>query len=147
MDGMKVFTSTNISPPPRARQVSVLTRWRGACWRADTRSPWCAATTVGAKRALGGAALPLAAQQNLAVQVRWLTGRLENHLLGNHWFANAKALVIAGLYFEGPEANAWLARGLRKRACEVSEQILPDGGTLNAAPCTTRFRWKTCWTW
>lgn len=80
------------------------------------------------KWALGGEALPVAAQQSLAVQVRWLTGRLEHHLLGNHLFANAKALVMAGLFFEGPEADAWLAMGLRLLAREVPEQVLPDGG-------------------
>jgi len=38
-------------------------------------------------------------KKNLATQVRWLRRRLEVHLLGNHLFANAKALVFAGLYF------------------------------------------------
>ncbi len=80
------------------------------------------------KWALCGAVLPPAAQLSLAVQVRWLTGRLEYHLLGNHLFANAKALVMAGLFFEGPEADAWLAQGLRILAREVPEQILYDGG-------------------
>jgi uncharacterized heparinase superfamily protein len=80
------------------------------------------------KWALGGASLPATAQHSLAVQVRWLTGRLEHHLLGNHLFANAKALVIAGLFFEGPEADAWVALGLRILAREVPEQVLPDGG-------------------
>jgi uncharacterized heparinase superfamily protein len=80
------------------------------------------------KWTLSGAALPPAAYQSLAVQVRSLTGRLENHLLGNHLFANAKALVMAGLYFEGPEADGWLALGLRILAREVPEQMLPDGG-------------------
>jgi uncharacterized heparinase superfamily protein len=80
------------------------------------------------KWALGGAVLSTAAQKSLAVQVRWLTGRLENHLLGNHLFANAKALVMAGLFFEGEEADAWLTQGLRILAREVPEQLLPDGG-------------------
>jgi uncharacterized heparinase superfamily protein len=80
------------------------------------------------KWALGGAALPSGAQESLAVQVRWLTGRLENHLLGNHLFANAKALVMAGLFFEGEEADAWLTQGLGILAREVPEQLLPDGG-------------------
>ena len=80
------------------------------------------------KWTLNGAAMSAAAHQSLAVQVRWLTGRLENHLLGNHLFANAKALVMAGLYFEGPEADTWLALGLRILASEVPEQVLPDGG-------------------
>jgi hypothetical protein len=39
------------------------------------------------------------------MQVRFLRKRLEVHLLGNHLFANAKALVFAGLYFSGDEAE------------------------------------------
>jgi uncharacterized heparinase superfamily protein len=80
------------------------------------------------KWAMSGGTLTPCARQSLAVQVRWLTGRLENHLLGNHLFANAKALVIAGLFFDSPEADAWLIKGLKILACEVPEQILPDGG-------------------
>lgn len=80
------------------------------------------------KWALGGAALSHDLIQSLAVQVRWLSRRLEVHLLGNHLFANAKALVLAGLFFEGPEADAWLEKGLRILAREMPEQLLPDGG-------------------
>ncbi len=80
------------------------------------------------KWAMSGVTLSLAACQSLVVQVRWLTGRLENHLQGNHLFANAKALFIAGLFFDGPEADAWLIKGLKILAREVPEQILPDGG-------------------
>jgi uncharacterized heparinase superfamily protein len=80
------------------------------------------------KWALNGAELSEAVVQSLAVQMRWLTGRIENHLLGNHLFANAKALTMAGLFFEGAEANLWLSKGLRILAREVPEQLLPDGG-------------------
>ena len=80
------------------------------------------------KWTLGGADLSEAAMQSLAVQLRWLNSRLENHLLGNHLFANAKALVMAGLFFEGSEADTWLAKGLRILASEVPEQLLSDGG-------------------
>jgi uncharacterized heparinase superfamily protein len=80
------------------------------------------------KWALGRTGLSPAAEHSLAVQLRWLSGRLENHLLGNHLFANAKALLMAGLFFEGPEADAWLAKGLSILAREVPEQLLPDGG-------------------
>lgn len=72
--------------------------------------------------------------QSLAVQARWLSGRLETHLLGNHLFVNAKALVFAGLYFEGPEATRWLERGLRILRREVNEQILADGGQFELSP-------------
>ena len=80
------------------------------------------------KWALAGNALPVECGHSLAVQARWLSRRLEVHLLGNHLFANAKALVFAGLFFEGPEADAWLERGMRILQREVPEQILTDGG-------------------
>ncbi|MCX6545085.1 MAG: alginate lyase family protein [Acidobacteria bacterium] len=80
------------------------------------------------KWALNGNVLPSECVQSLAVQVRWLSRRLEFHLLGNHLFSNAKALVFAGLFFDGPEADAWLARGVCILEKEVREQILSDGG-------------------
>ncbi len=80
------------------------------------------------KWALAGNELPPGALDSLAAQARWLTRRLERHLLGNHLFANAKALVFAGCFFKGAEADNWLAEGLRILAREVPEQILPDGG-------------------
>lgn len=72
--------------------------------------------------------LSTAALNSLAVQIRWLSTRLEVHLLGNHLFANAKALVFSGLFFEGKEADRWLKKGLRIINREIEEQILPDGG-------------------
>ncbi len=57
------------------------------------------------KLALAGNALPPGCVQSLAVQTRWLRRRLEHHLLGNHLFANAKALVFAGAFFVGPEVH------------------------------------------
>ncbi|MCC1494838.1 heparinase II/III family protein [Cognatishimia sp. F0-27] len=86
------------------------------------------------KAALGGMALPDAAHHSLAVQARWLTQRLEWHLLGNHLFANAKALMFAGLYFDGPEARGWRAVARRILETEIDEQILPDGGHFELSP-------------
>lgn len=80
------------------------------------------------KWALCGNTLSSECVQSLAVQTRWLSRRLEIHLLGNHLFANAKALVFAGLFFEGSEANHWLEKGLQILKREVPEQILSDGG-------------------
>lgn len=75
-----------------------------------------------------GNELPEVCHRSLAVQARWLAGRLEYHLLGNHLFANAKALTHAGLYFSGPEADAWYSRGMRIIERELREQVLTDGG-------------------
>jgi uncharacterized heparinase superfamily protein len=86
------------------------------------------------KYALAGQESSEAAMQSLATQGRALRRRLEYHLLGNHLFANAKALVFAGLYFEGPEADAWLHKGMSLLAREIPEQILPDGGQFERSP-------------
>jgi uncharacterized heparinase superfamily protein len=86
------------------------------------------------KWVLAGNTPDAAALHSLAVQTRWLTHRLERHLLGNHLFANAKALVLAGLFFDGPEAMGWLAKGKEILACEIPEQILPDGGQFELSP-------------
>ena len=80
------------------------------------------------KWALGGNLLPREAVHSLAVQARWLSRRMEHHLLGNHLFSNAKALVFAGLFCDGSEAQAWLEQGLQVLTREIHEQILPDGG-------------------
>jgi hypothetical protein len=71
---------------------------------------------------------------SLAAQARFLTKRLEWHLLGNHLFVNAKALVTAGLFFEGPEADAWRETGWRILRAEIPEQILGDGGQFERSP-------------
>ena len=81
-----------------------------------------------------GGLLPDAAVQRLAVQARWLTRRLERHLLGNHLFANAKALVFAACFFEGPEADRWFAIGTEILRREIPEQVLPDGGQFERSP-------------
>lgn len=86
------------------------------------------------KWTLAGGDLSRAALESLAVQARWLARRLETHLLGNHLFANAKALVFAGVFFEGAEADRWFARGLEILRREVPEQILADGGHFERSP-------------
>ena len=72
--------------------------------------------------------LPAYCLESMVIQARWLEKRIEWHLLGNHLFANAKALVFSGIYFSGSEADRWLNRGISILEREISEQILPDGG-------------------
>jgi uncharacterized heparinase superfamily protein len=81
-----------------------------------------------------GNSLPDECIQSLAIQVRWLSRRLEYHLLGNHLLANAKALVFAGLFFEGDEAQVWMKKGIELFEREIPEQILPDGGHFERSP-------------
>jgi uncharacterized heparinase superfamily protein len=80
------------------------------------------------KWVLAGNALGEDMHQSLAVQARFLKGRIERHLLGNHLFANAKAFIFLGCFFEGDEAEAWLRCGLDILEHEVPEQVLADGG-------------------
>lgn len=86
------------------------------------------------KWALDGNALPVDCIDSLAVQARWLLRRLEWHLLGNHLFVNAKALIFAGLFFAGPEALRWLAAGVAILRAQLPEQILGDGGQFERSP-------------
>lgn len=86
------------------------------------------------KFALGGRPLSYAARDSLARQARWLRKRLEWHLLGNHLFANAKALVFAGLYFSGKEAESWLETGVQILREQLPEQILTDGAHFELSP-------------
>lgn len=86
------------------------------------------------KYALRGNELPPSALASLAIQVRCLAERLEYHLLGNHLLANAKALVFAGLFFEGDEARKWRETGAAILRRELKEQILPDGGHFELSP-------------
>ncbi len=81
-----------------------------------------------------GHAAPEGMEQSLAVQARWLSRRLERHLLGNHLFANAKALVFAGCHFEGAEAERWFRTGMDILAREIPEQVLPDGAQFELSP-------------
>lgn len=71
---------------------------------------------------------------SLCLQARVLSQTLETHLLGNHLFANAKALLFAGIYFTGEEADYWLELSLSILEEEISEQILEDGGNFELSP-------------
>ena len=82
------------------------------------------------KWSLAGNILEDSWQYSLAVQVRYLSQNLETHLLGNHLFANAKALCFAGLFFDGEEANGWYKTGFQLIEREVVEQLCDDGGNF-----------------
>lgn len=71
---------------------------------------------------------------SLAVQARWLQRKVEWHLLGNHLMANAKALLFAGVYFEGPEAASWREEGVHILESQLGEQVLEDGGHFELSP-------------
>jgi uncharacterized heparinase superfamily protein len=86
------------------------------------------------KSGLSRSGLSADEQQSLAVQARWLSRRLERHLLGNHLFVNAKALLFAACWFEGAEADAWRDTAALILAQQIPEQILADGGQFELSP-------------
>ena len=71
---------------------------------------------------------------SLVFQIRFLSQNLEYHLLGNHLFANAKALVFSGLFFKGKEAEYWYKSGVSIINRELYEQVLSDGGNFELSP-------------
>jgi len=71
---------------------------------------------------------------SLAMQARHLARSIEYHLCGNHLLANAMALVFAGTFFEGEEADNWRGHGLELLGDELNEQILADGGHFELSP-------------
>jgi len=54
--------------------------------------------------------------------------------LGNHLLADAKGLIFAGLFFAGPEAEEWLAKGESLFFQQIGEQVLADGGHFERSP-------------
>jgi len=71
---------------------------------------------------------------SLALQTAWLGKNIEYHILANHYLKNAKALVFAGVYFDGADASRWLNKGLAIIKEEATEQWLPDGGHYERSP-------------
>lgn len=67
-------------------------------------------------------------------QMCWLERHIENHLMGNHLFENAVALLMAGACFNGPDAPRWFDRGLAILREQLPEQILSDGGHFERSP-------------
>ena len=78
--------------------------------------------------------VPKAWLDSLARQAHALSVQIEYHILGNHLFANGKALVFAGAYLGGAAGDRWLAKGLRILDREFGEQFLDDGGHFELSP-------------
>lgn len=72
--------------------------------------------------------------RSITLQSEALTKQLEYHILGNHLFANAKALVFSGCFLKGSVADGYLELGLSILSREVQEQFLEDGGHFERSP-------------
>lgn len=83
--------------------------------------------------------------ESLTWQAEVLIKRLEYHILGNHLFANAKALIFLGTFFSGMRAETWLHRGLKILQHEMKEQFLADGGHFERSPMYhATLLWDLC---
>lgn len=85
---------------------------------------WCLRGNSVNKRLLG----------SLIIQTRWLNRRLEYHLLANHLWANAKALLFSGVIFADSESKNWLRKGEKILSQQLAIQILTDGGHFERSP-------------
>jgi uncharacterized heparinase superfamily protein len=72
--------------------------------------------------------------QSLYKQALWLEKHIEYHILANHYLKNGVALFFAGQFFEGEDAEHWLARGIKILRKELEEQFLIDGGHFERSP-------------
>ena len=72
--------------------------------------------------------------KSLFAQGIYLEKSLEHHILGNHLFANAKALIFLGCYFNCLISQRWLNKGLKIVYEELHDQILDDGGNFELSP-------------
>ncbi len=78
--------------------------------------------------------LSVQAKLSLWNQVNWLAGRPEYHLLGNHLFINAKALLFACVFFGLDEHSVIYRKSLKILNEELSEQFLEDGAHFELSP-------------
>lgn len=75
-----------------------------------------------------------ACRKSLYSQGLTLEKNIEHHILGNHLFANAKALIFAGCYFDGRDSERWLNKAYKIIIKELKLQILNDGGHYELTP-------------
>ena len=67
-------------------------------------------------------------------QTRWLAARPEYHLLGNHLFINAKALLFSCALFQLDENSKIYNRAITILGKELEEQFLADGAHFELSP-------------
>ena len=122
----------------RAQQINFINKWidenpapLGNGWE-----PYPASLRIvnWVKAFLSGISPNQAILNSLAKQADFLSQDLERHILGNHLFVNAKALIFAGTYLEGKGAESWFQIGIDIYTKELGEQVLPDGGNFELTP-------------
>lgn len=77
---------------------------------------------------------PASMDASLPIQANYLCKQLEYHIQGNHLWANAKALIFAGVYYQGEVAERWFSKGTSLLRKQLQVQILSDGGHFERSP-------------
>jgi len=102
-------------------------------------------TSGGGSRAGGlSGVVPREMIRSCYLQTLWLERSLEYHLMGNHLFKNAKALLFCGLFFRDAGSSRWLAKGTKILEDQLDEQILPDGGHFERSPMYHSMIFEDC---
>jgi uncharacterized heparinase superfamily protein len=73
-------------------------------------------------------------ERSLVSQAKWLRRRLEYDIDANHLQKNYKALAVAGLYFDGPQARQWRSIGLDGSWRVALCHVLADGVHYERSP-------------
>ncbi|MBD3274684.1 MAG: hypothetical protein GF372_05200 [Candidatus Marinimicrobia bacterium] len=74
-------------------------------------------------------------QKSVYEQAAYLYRNTEFYHPANHYLENARALIFAGVYFQGAgESSKWLNKGLEVFRRELPEQLLDDGGYFELSP-------------
>lgn len=72
--------------------------------------------------------------KSLSQQGEALSKQLEYHILGNHLFANGKALTFLGAFFPNELGTKFLNKGLEILDEQIPEQFLGDGAHFELSP-------------
>jgi uncharacterized heparinase superfamily protein len=67
-------------------------------------------------------------------QATVLSSDFELDVRGNHLLKNLRAMIWAGVAFEGAEPQGWFQRAIALLKQEIDEQVLPDGGHFERSP-------------
>jgi uncharacterized heparinase superfamily protein len=78
--------------------------------------------------------VPSEIRESLVVQSLFVSRNLETDVGGNHLLKNLKALVVAGCFFDGAQAEAWRTQMAARFSDALEAQLLDDGGHYERSP-------------
>jgi uncharacterized heparinase superfamily protein len=82
--------------------------------------------------------------ESIYAQAQVLAADPELDVRGNHLLKNLRAMLWAGVAFEGAEPKGWFQRAMEILKREIDEQIRPDGGHFERSPAYHLVVLKDC---